>query len=340
MANADVRFGDSTLAAQLAKALGRRGRAAAVATIHSRESAVASVHAPLEADYEIGSVSKGITGLLYADAVDRGEVSPTSTLGELLPMPESDASRVTLGALVTHTSGLPRLPAAAEPWKRQIALWRHGTNPYGETLSELLNQARDVKLSAPKPRYSNLGFELLGHAVASAAGMSYAELVRARLTVPLAMDSSYVPSTGSELRPTTIAGVSRSGKPREAWTGEAIGPAGGVRSSIGDLAKLVTALLDGSAPGITALDPVLQFSRGARIGAAWLTLDVRGRHITWHNGATGGFRSWVGIDRAAGIGVVVLSAATAPPDGLGFRLMQQLNSPGKHGKSGDRGTRE
>ncbi|MDQ1057290.1 CubicO group peptidase (beta-lactamase class C family) [Arthrobacter globiformis] len=35
--------------------------------------------ASLAADFEIGSVSKGITGLLYADALSRGELGPDTT---------------------------------------------------------------------------------------------------------------------------------------------------------------------------------------------------------------------------------------------------------------------
>src|SRR5690554_4687673 len=112
-------FGDAGLAAQLEKALGRRGRPAAAAMISTDGHVVASVNAPLESDYEIGSVSKGLTGLLYAEAVTRGEVTPSSTLGDFLPL-GAEVADVTLGALATHTSGLPRLPAAAQPWKRTI----------------------------------------------------------------------------------------------------------------------------------------------------------------------------------------------------------------------------
>jgi len=297
-----------------------------MATISHGRVATASVNAPLGADYEIGSVSKGITGLLYTDAVERGEVSPESTLGDLIPMPPGDAAGVTLGALATHTSGLPRLPNAAEPLKRTIALMRHGTNPYGETVAELLEQARDVELSTSKPSYSNFGFELLGHAVATAAGTNFAELVRSRLTAPLGMHSTYTPAQPSELSPAALSGRSRRGRARQPWTGEAIGPAGGIRSTIGDLAVLAAALLDGSAPGITALDPVRDFAARTRIGAAWITIDLKGTAVTWHNGGTGGFRSWVGLDREAGTAVVVLSAASVPVDGLGFRTLQQVTS--------------
>ena len=107
------------------------------------------------------------------------------------------------------------------------------------------------------------------------------------------------------------------------WTGEGIAPAGGIRSSIGDMARLAEALLDERAPGVAALDPVRTFSGAARIGAAWLTLPFRGREITWHNGGTGGFRSWLGLDRKAGTAAIILSATSASVDRAGFLLLQE-----------------
>jgi len=286
---------------------------------------VASLGTPLDADYEIGSVSKGITGLLYADACTRGELGPDTTLGDVLPLGDCPAAGLTLAAVSRHTSGLPGLPRSARPWRRTAAFLLSGTNPYGETLEELLAQARTVQLSAPRPRYSNFGFELLGHAVAAGAGMSYRALVRERLAAPLGLTSIYMPATAEELGPRAIIGTSRSGRPRQPWTGEALAPAGGIRSSIGDMARIVQALLDGTAPGQAALDPVANFAGpAARIGAAWMTLRVKGRDITWHNGATGGFRTWAGLDREAGTGVVLLSATAVMVDRHGFRMLREL----------------
>lgn len=306
--------------------LGRRHAVAAVATVREGRIAVAAVGAPVEADFEIGSVSKGITGMLYADALERSEVSRATTLGELLPLGQCAAARVTLQSLSTHSSGLPRLPRSAQPLRRTLRLWRHGTNPYGETLAELMEQVRDVRIaSRAKPQYSNLGFELLGHAVASAAGMPYRELLRERITEPLTLESMYAPSSPSELRSTAVQGRSRRGRVVEPWTGEAIAPAGGIRSSIGDMGMLADALLQGVAPGVAALEPVADFWRSVRVGAGWITLGLRGHVITWHNGGTGGFRSWMGLDRQAGTAVVVLSATAVSVDRHGFRLLQEMN---------------
>lgn len=315
--------GDRQLAVRLGELLGPRHPVAAAAVVTPAGMRVASRGADFDADFEIGSITKAVTGLLYADALTRGEVAPDTSLGEVLPLGDAPAARVTLRSLSTHRSGLPRLPKSARPWRRTIALWRHGTNPYGENLEQLLDQVRDVPLGTPRSRYSNLGFELLGHALARAAATTYPELVRQRIATPLELDCFYVPETADELRPGALHGRSRRGRPRQPWTGEGLGPAGGIRASITSMARFTAAVLDGSAPGIAALDPIASFGAGARIGAAWVTIQMKGRPITWHNGGTGGFRSWLGLDRSAGTGVAILSATAASVDRPGFTLLAE-----------------
>ncbi|MFJ6673287.1 serine hydrolase domain-containing protein [Actinosynnema sp. NPDC091369] len=315
----------ATLAEELVARLGPRHPVAAVATVSPAGTSVASVGASADADFEIGSISKGVTGLLYADARERGEIGPSTTLGDLLPLDGAPVAGVTLSSITTHRSGLPSLPAAASALRKSLALWLHGANPYGETLDQLLTQARGVRPGPPRPRYSNLGFQLLGHALANAAGTTFQDLLRDRVAAPLGLDVFYAPATPADLRPAALTGTTRWGRERHPWTGEAVGPAGGIRARIGDMARLAAALVDGSAPGTSALDPVENFTgRVVRIGAAWITLERNGRAITWHNGGTGGFRSWIGLDRAAGTAVVLLSATAIPVDRHGFALLDKL----------------
>lgn len=319
---------DSGMAGQLLSDVQPSHPRMAIAVVFRGGMTTAGTGVPADADFEIGSISKGITGLLYADASGRGEVRPSTTLAELLPLGDCPAGQLTLASLSTHSSGLPRLPPYADMWKRTYALWRHGRNPYGEDLDALLTQARMVRLKSPRPRYSNLGFELLGHAVAAAAGLTFQGLLAQRLSAPLGLTSTYVPATADDLGPRALTGSSRRGREQEPWVGEALGPAGGIRSTIGDMAALALALLDGSAPGLSALDPVVNFAGpAARIGAAWMTLETKGRTVTWHNGATGGFSSWMGLDREAGTAVVLLSATSGSLDRQGFRLLAELTSP-------------
>lgn len=316
--------GDEELADDARRQLGRHHPVAVVAAVTPAGARAAVLGGALDADVEIGSVSKGLTGLLYVDALERGEVTPATRLGEHLPLDGAPAAAVRLADLATHRSGLPRLPASARPWRRTLELWRRGTNPYGESLAELVDQARGVRLGRPRPRYSNLGFELLGHALAAAAGTTYADLLRTRLAEPLGLDVAYAPASPAGLRPQALSGRSRRGRVMSPWTGEAIAPAGGVRMTAAALAGLLTAVAAGNAPGAAALDPVAPFGWGARIGAAWITTTAGGQAVTWHNGGTGGFRSWLGVDRAAGCGVALVSATARSVDRHGFALLAAL----------------
>jgi CubicO group peptidase (beta-lactamase class C family) len=318
---------EDALKRRLKAAIGRADSRFAAATVTEGRITKAVVGVEPDADFEIGSISKAITGLLYADAVERGEVEPRTTLGELLPLGDSPVARLTLSSLSVHASGLPRLAGGAKIWRRSAAFWMDGANPYGETLEDLLAQAKSVRLRKPAPHYSNFGFELLGHAVAASAGLSYADLLEHRLCTPLGLTSVYAPSNPAELKPEALTGRRRSGQPMQPWTGEALAPAGGIRASIEDMAQLAAALLKGVAPGGSALGPVANFAGPAvRIGAGWITTQVRGQRIVWHNGATGGFRSWIGLDRDTATGVVIMSASSAPVDRHGFRMLTELSN--------------
>lgn len=321
-----ARQGDPALGRTVSRALSKRPGAWAAASVRIAGTRMCAQNAGLDDDFEIGSVSKALTGMLYVDALRRGEVGPHTPLGDCLELDGAPVAGIPLGHLSTHTSGLPRLPPGINPVRRTWALVRHGTNPYRESLPEFLALARRVKIAAPeresRPAYSNLGFALLGHAVASAAGLSYADLLRTRLVEHLGLTSTYVPADAADLRPGAVRGTSRSGRSVEPWVNLAIAPAGGIRSSARDLATLLSAILDRSVPGVGALDPIHDFSgRAARIGAGWLTLETPTGPVTWHNGGTGGHRSWIGVDRDRSRGFVVVSANTRSVDRCGFTCL-------------------
>lgn len=322
----DELYGDLNIAARTQRRVGRRTSAWCVAVVEPDGSRTASSTIPLDAEMEIGSLSKCFTGLLYADALERGSVRASTKLRELLPLEGCPAGDVELEALARHRSGLPSVPdLGAEAARRTWRWWVHGANPYGDSVEQLMIQARVTSVGRPRHRYSNLGYELLGHALAAADSTSYAELLSRRLTGPLGLSSTYVATEPGLLGPAAVAGTSRRGRAQDAWTGEALGPAGGIRSTAGDMAVITRALLLGDCPGIAALDPTEPFSGPAvRIGAAWLVLARGARDLTWHNGRTGGFASWWGLDRDRATGVVLLSARSSSVDGAGLGLLDEV----------------
>ncbi len=77
--------------------------------------------------FEIGSATKVFTGLLMADAVERGEMKLDDPISKYLPssvkIPTRNGRQITLLDLATHTSGLPRLPdnLAPKDWNNPYA---------------------------------------------------------------------------------------------------------------------------------------------------------------------------------------------------------------------------
>lgn len=319
--------GDAALAALAREVVGENRPALAVAAVTPDGTRTASIGAGPEDRFEIGSISKGLTGLLFADMIARGEVRPETRVGELVRI-DGPLAGVTLAQLATHRSGLPPQPPTLGQFVRNFWGSLTAGNPYAATVEQRLSELDGADLDAAPATYSNSGFELLGAALAAAAGMPYPQLLTERVLAPLGMANTTVPDSPAALGDRDLHGETEGGRRADPWVGEAIAPAGGVRADVHDMASLARALLTGDAPGIDALSPREPFDED-RIGWAWFTTPSpeRERQIVWHNGGTGGFTAFLGIDQEAGTAVVVLSALGEEPNRTtrsGFRLLERI----------------
>ena len=104
---------------------------------------------------------------------------------------------------------------------------------------------------------------------------------------------------------------------------DAYAPGAAAVSTTGDLAKLATALLDGTAPGMAALEPTTATDQSnTRIGDFWHTSTWQtGQTITHHAGQTGGYASYLGLDRPGTKAVIVLSDVANDASDLGSQLL-------------------
>ena len=164
--------------------------------------------------------------------------------------------------------------------------------------------------------YSNFGMAVLGQALANRAGISYADLldreILSPILSPLDMDVTTVVAGDAQPPSQSAQGRAANGTTTAPWRGSGYTPAGsGVRSTADDLARLVAGAMERSAPGAAATEPRFARDEDDRIGFGWFIRRRGGREITWHNGRTGGFSSFVGFDRAARRGVVVWPTPTA-----------------------------
>lgn len=291
--------------------------------------------APPAADtlFEIGSVTKVFTALLLAEAVVRGELSLDTPVGDLLPeiaVPSRGGVAITLEHLATHTSGLPRNPV---PLRVALALqWRaRDGDPWAAVDRAVLLQAVAGARLRRTPgtgrlAYSNVGAGLLGHALVAAAGSSgYGALVRERVTGPLGMaDTVLLPGPGLAAR--EADGHRSRRRPTGHWEVAGLPGAGALRSTAADLLVFLHAQLD---PGGTPLGPAIALAQQARrpgrrlgIGLGWLRVPVRdGGVLLWHNGGTGGFRSFAGFVPAEGVAAVVLANDQRSVDRAGLDLL-------------------
>lgn len=265
--------------------------------------------------FEIGSVTKVFTSLVLADMVQHGEVALTDPVAKYLPptvkMPEHNGHQITLGDLATQTSGLPRLPTNLKP--------KDETNPYADytvdNLYEFLSGYQLTRDPGAQYEYSNLGVGLLGHALARRAGMSYEQMVKTRILDPLGMKSSGITVT-PDMKARFAVGHDATMKAYPYWDLPTLAGAGALRSDATDMLTFVAANLGYvKSPLAPAMAAQLAARRptgheGLEIGLGWHLLTKDGHEIVWHNGGTGGFRSYVAFEPKTGRGVVLLSNAS------------------------------
>jgi serine-type D-Ala-D-Ala carboxypeptidase/endopeptidase len=299
---------------------------------------------PLNGDtiFEIGSVSKVFTSLLLSDMVQDGEVALTDPVQKYLPatvtMPKRGDLDITLQDLATHTSGLPRLPSNLTP--------KDPSNPYADyTVDQLYNFLSNYKLTrdiGSQYEYSNLGGGLLGHVLARRAGMSYEALLTSRICNPLGMNSTEI-TVPPDMKARFAIGHDAQMKAVPYWDIPTLAGAGGIRSSANDLLTFLAANLGYQksplAPDMAAMLTVRRptGNPGLEIALGWHVFTLNGGEIVWHNGGTGGFRSFIGYSPKSRTGVVVLSNAQTAKgvDDIGTHLLDPsapLFSPPKEDK--------
>jgi CubicO group peptidase (beta-lactamase class C family) len=283
--------------------------------------------------FEIGSVTKVFTATVLADEVVRGNLALDQPVRDLLPagtvVPRRDDAEITLEHLATHRSGLPRNPVRGlAPGVAALT----GRDPFEpvtpEALLDVLGQTslrRTPGIGAK--RYSNFGFALLGLALVHSTGSeSYAAMVEERVCRPLGLADTVVHPDADQLG-RTAEGHRWRGRPVSRWALTGLAGAGALLSTAADMLEFLAAQLD---PETTPLAEPIRLTQQPRvrgrsgIGLGWMWAPGPSP-LLWHNGGTGGFRSFVGFLPQPRRGVVVLSNHARFVDLLALRLLGALD---------------
>lgn len=242
-----------------------------------------------ETVYEIGSLTKPMTGILLADAAARGELKLDDPVAKFFAkpvlVPNEDRRAIQLVDLATHRSGLPRLPplSFADP-----------DNPYedfsADDLVAYLEGFSPDEAPDQAYRYSNLGFGILGQVLERATNQSYGQLIDTRLFTPLGMKQSAI-GTRDGQQPNVAQPHTTDRKPTPPWDIPALAAAGAVRSSTADMLKFLAAHVSPPESELgqairTSMTPIRPVDDRVEMGLGWHIVKANG--VVTHSGQTGG----------------------------------------------------
>nr|QIG97989.1 serine hydrolase [Bradyrhizobium sp. 6(2017)] len=270
--------------------------------------------------FNLASLRKLFEATLVALGTKRGELRLDDPVAKYLPELNGDyISRVTIGELVAHTSGL-LLPTDHPPWPNEtfsrdqfIAMLNAWTPPAGEQPGE-------------QRIYSHAGYVLLQLVLEQRYRMPIATLIESRILKPLGMTSTFVPDRSQDSRASMALAIMQRMVQGYAHNGTPIGPPGNQQSyydfpgtgqmfsSARDLGILLRACLDNA-----VIDPELRaalqmteresFRVDAKFGQAMAWEHVRLDDVTVIDkpGGLNNASAYVGLVPARRLGILLLA---------------------------------
>jgi serine-type D-Ala-D-Ala carboxypeptidase/endopeptidase len=308
----------------------RSGKGAAIATSADGSPVGASSNLAQEQLFEIGSITKVFTGLLLAQAVEKGDLSLDDSLGKLLAgtvnFHSSTTAAISLRQLITHSSCLPRVPPG-------FAASLNAGDPYASfTRREMWEALSTLQLESPSPCpavYSNLGLAMVGELLSHHYNKPWADLVSERITVPLGMKET-VQALGDKA-PRFAQGYDNQAK-AAGWEFKAMAGAGALRSTVSDMLIFSRAMMAGSAgplgPASQRMREPLGRFQNSQIGYALFIRGPEHKRSYMHDGLTGGYRAqWIISPSTQEAVIALASNAHSPTARMQNLLMAGLYPP-------------
>lgn len=290
--------------------------------------------------FRLGSLSKGISSVLVSKLVHQGKLSWSdhvrSYLTSFTMADTSQAGRISISHLLSHSTGLPR-----HTFTDLIESGLHA--------SSVLDRLHEVRLIGKEGKsfaYQNFAFSLVEDIVQLKTSQKFADLLFAELFSPLGMQDvctdyqSYMKGDNYAAPHRATAGGNFVEIPLNEKYYNAVS-AGGINASINDMSKWLQVLLGQSENVITdemlndVFTPVVNSDNENRFkswngllnsyyGLGWRIMEMPDRRIMYHGGSVNDFRTEIAIDPVSGVGVCFLFnghnnlASHAVPDFLEY----------------------
>jgi CubicO group peptidase (beta-lactamase class C family) len=258
--------------------------------------------------FEIGSVTKTFTALLFASYVIESNLNLTDTIDGYFPqnitVPSKDGVHIKFVNLLNHTSGLPYMPdnlpsdlSVADYSEVDLAAFFNGYE---------LNSAPGTEYC-----YSNLGMGLAGYLVSNIFSTSYNQLLNEKIFS--LMEMNYTSCDSASLLTSNFAQGYYGNQPVgfRQWS-DIFAPAGAILSNLHDMMIYLKQNMEfensslSDALSLTKTS-TFEINEHQHIGLGWnIIINDDNSNIYWHNGGTKGFSSFIAYNSSTQNGVVVL----------------------------------
>jgi len=265
--------------------------------------------------FEIGSITKVFTTNVLAQLILAKKVNLNDPIHKFLPKDILNKSKITLGHLANHSSGLPRLPDNFYTSKNYDE-----KNPYlhydeAALLHFLKKEFQPKTKSGAQFAYSNLGSGLLGYLISKIEKKPFQKVVEDKIFKPLQMNST---TFEINKKPNSVAGIKPNGAKADYWEGGLLSGCIGIVSSANDLIKFMQSILDSNNTIVNLqLKETFQVEENHHIGLGWgirtLADDTRSYN---HGGGSDGYSCYMKLHRASQSGVIMLSNISALNENL------------------------
>jgi CubicO group peptidase (beta-lactamase class C family) len=250
------------------------------------------LNVPMQPDmvFRIGSITKQFTAIAILQLMEQGKLSLQDDITKFIPDYPTQAYKITIENLLTHTSGIKSYTSVPEFMK----YIKDDFKP-----EEVIDKFKNLPMEfAPgtKWNYNNSGFFLLGYIIEKASGMKYQDYIEQNLFKPAGMTNSLYGNDRKIIKNRAYPYQNDGDNTVNADYMSMLLPysAGSLMSTVEDLYKWNRALISGKFVKRETLDKAwtefkLSEGKGTHYGYGWFLSQVQGSLSIEHGGGINGY---------------------------------------------------
>ena len=250
------------------------------------------LNVPMQPDmvFRLGSITKQFTAVAILQLMEQGKLSLQDDITKFIPDYPTQAYKITIENLLTHTSGIKSYTNDPGIMK----FMKDDLKP-----EEVIDKFKNLPMEfAPgtKWNYNNSGFFLLGYIIEKASGMKYQDYIEQNLFKPAGMTNSLYGSDRKIIKNRAYPYQADGDKTINADYMSMLLPysAGSLMSTVEDLYKWNRALISDKFVKRETLEKAwteykLSDGKGTQYGYGWFLSQVQGSHTIEHGGGINGY---------------------------------------------------